>query len=92
MKNDKKKTPKYVGYVENLLQETKWYDPGKVKFGFWCKMCNYPVLRQPKLVETMLNHKQMQQDLTVDKRDIAPIAPLSLIPSWFDPISLFGYW
>jgi hypothetical protein len=23
-----------------------WYDPGKVKFGFWCKMCTYLVLRQ----------------------------------------------
>jgi DsbC/DsbD-like thiol-disulfide interchange protein len=23
-----------------------WYDPGKVNFGFWRKICNYPVLRQ----------------------------------------------
>jgi len=23
-----------------------WYDPGKVKFGFWCKTCNYSVLQQ----------------------------------------------
>ena len=24
----------------------EWYDPGKVKFRFWCKIYNYPVLRQ----------------------------------------------
>ena len=27
-------------------REREWYDPTKVKFGFWCKMCNYPILRQ----------------------------------------------
>jgi hypothetical protein len=30
---------KYVTHIP-------WYDPGKVKFRFWRKMCNYPVLRQ----------------------------------------------
>ena len=24
----------------------RWYDPGKVKFGFWRKKCIYPVLQQ----------------------------------------------
>ena len=26
--------------------QNSWYDPGKVKFRFWHKMCNYLVLRQ----------------------------------------------
>jgi hypothetical protein len=31
---------------KTLWQMHFWYDPGKVKFGFWRKLCNYPVLRQ----------------------------------------------
>jgi len=31
---------------QHHYMELEWYNPGKVKFGFWRKMCNYPVLHQ----------------------------------------------
>ena len=30
----------------SLFWESQWYNPGKIKFRFWRKMCNYPVLQQ----------------------------------------------
>jgi hypothetical protein len=45
--NDKNSVEEWIVRLdENSIKGKQWYDPGKVKFGFWCKMCTYPVLRQ----------------------------------------------
>ena len=34
-------------FIRNIhYKQTTWYNLGKVKFGFWRKMYNYPVLQQ----------------------------------------------
>jgi len=35
-----------VKFLKQAQVKNTWYDPGKVKFGFWRKKCIYLILRQ----------------------------------------------